>query len=94
MQKLIGMVLAGAAMTVVAQGVAPGTTTPVPAGEVPVKKVAVFVQNRTRERAMDDEIDGIRDRLAASLAAVDGMEVLDSALIADTFRRYKVTTDE
>lgn len=94
MKKLIGMVLAGAAMTVVAQGVAPGTTTPVPATEVPVKKVAVFVQNRTRERAMDDEIDGIRDRLAASLAAVDGMEVLDSAQIADTFRKYKVTTDE
>ena len=94
MKKLIGMVLAGAAMTVVAQGVAPGTATPVPATEVPVKKVAVFVQNRTRERAMDDEIDGIRDRLAASLAAVDGMEVLDSAQIADTFRKYKVTTDE
>ena len=94
MKKLIGMVLAGAAMTVVAQGVAPGTTTPVPATEVPVKKVAVFVQNRTRERAMDVVFDGIRDRLAASLAAVDGMEVLDSAQIADTFRRYKVTTDE
>ena len=94
MKKLIGMVLAGAAMAVCAQDAAPGTATPVPAGEVPVKKVAVFVQNRTRERAMDDEIDGIRDRLAASLAAVDGMEVLDSAQIADTFRKYKVTTDE
>lgn len=95
MKKLIGMVLAGAAMAVGAQEVAPaGAVTPVPAGEVPVKKVAVFVQNRTRERAMDDEIDGIRDRLAASLAAVDGMEVLDSAQIADTFRKYKVTADE
>ena len=94
MKKLIGMVLAGAAMAVCAQDVAPGTATPVPSTEVPVKKVAVFVQNRTRERAMDDEIDGIRDRLAASLAAVDGMEVLDSAQIADTFRKYKVTADE
>ena len=94
MKKLIGMVLAGAAMTVCAQGVAPGTATPVPSTEVPVKKVAVFVQNRTRERAFDDEIDGIRDRLTASLAAVDGMEVLDSAQIADTFRKYKVSTDE
>ena len=94
MKKLIGMVLAGAAMAVCAQDVAPGTVTPVPSTEVPVKKVAVFVQNRTRERAMDDEIDGIRDRLAASLAAVDGMEVLDSAQIADTFRKYTVTTDE
>ena len=94
MKKLIGIVLTGAAMTVGAQNVAPGTATPVPAAEVPVKKVAVFVQNRTRERAMDDEIDGIRDRLSASLAAVDGMEVLDSSQIADTFRKYKVTTDE
>ena len=94
MKKLIGMVLAGAAMAVVAQDVVPGTATPVPADEVPVKRVAVFVQNRTRERAIDDEIDGIRDRLTASLAAVDGMEVLDSAQIADTFRKYKVTTDE
>ena len=88
MKKLIGMVLAGAAMAVVAQEQV------VPADEIPVKKVAVFVQNRTRMPVMDDEIDGIRDRLAASLAAVDGMEVLDSAQVADTFRRYKVTTDE
>lgn len=94
MKKLIGMILTGAAMAVGAQDAVPGTATPVPPAEVPVKKVAVFVQNRTRERAMDDEIDGIRDRLAASLAAVDGMEVLDSAQIADTFRKYKVTTDE
>ena len=94
MKKLIGMVLAGAAMAVVAQEVTSGTATPVPSTEVPVKKVAVFVQNRTRMPAMDDEIDGIRDRLTASLAAVDGMEVLDSAQIADTFRKYKVSTDE
>ena len=94
MKKLIGMVLAGAAMAVCAQDVAPGTATQVPSTEVPVKRIAVFVQNRTRERAMDDEVDGIRDRLAASLAAVDGMEVLDSAQIADTFRKYKVTADE
>ena len=92
--KMIGVVLTGAAMAVCAQDVVPGTVTPVPSTEVPVKRVAVFVQNRTRERAMDDEIDGIRDRLAASLAAVDGMEVLDSAQIADTFRKYKVTADE
>ena len=87
MKKLIGMVLTGAAMAVCAQDVASGTATQVPSTEVPVKRIAVFVQNRTRERAMDDEIDGIRDRLAASLAAVDGMEVLDSAQIADTFRK-------
>ena len=43
---------------------------------------------------MDDEIDGIRDRLAAALAEVDGFSVVDSAQVADTFRRYKVTVDE
>ena len=96
MKKLIGMVLAGAAMAAAAQEVASaGAVTPVPAGEVPVKKVAIFVQNRvTRVPGLDDEVDGIRDRLAASLAAVDGIEIYDSAQIADTFRRYKVTTDE
>lgn len=94
MKKLFGIMLSAAAITASAQVAAPGTVTPVPEGTVPVKKVAVFVQNRTRERAMDDEIDGIRDRLTASLAAVDGIEVFDSAQIADTFRRYKVTTDE
>ena len=95
MKKLMSMVvLTGAALAALAQEATPGAVTPVPAAEIPVKKVAVFVQNRTRERAMDDEIDGIRDRLTASLAAVDGMEVLDSAQIADTFRKYKVTTDE
>ena len=94
MKKLIGMVLAGAAMAVSAQVVAPGTVTPVPAGEIPAKKVAVFVQNRTREKAIDDEIDGIRDRLTASLAAVDGLQVIDSSQIADAFRKYKVMADE
>ncbi len=37
------------------------------AAEAPQKKVAVFVQNRTRVPGMDDEIDGIRDRLAAAI---------------------------
>lgn len=63
-------------------------------GLADVKKVAVFVQNRTNMPAIDDEIDGIRDRLAASLAGIEGISVFDSAQIADTFRRYKVTTDE
>ena len=95
MKKLMGLVvLAGAALAATAQEAAPGAVTPVPAGEIPVKKVAVFVQNRTRERAIDDEVDGIRDRFTAALAAVDGLQVVDSAQVADTFRRYKVTTDE
>ena len=44
MKELIGAVFAGAAMAVSAQVAAPGTVTPVPAGEIPAKKVAVFVQ--------------------------------------------------
>ena len=90
MKKLIGMVLAGAALAAMAQE----TVKPVPADQIPQKKVAVFVQNRTRERALDDEVDGIRDRLCAALAAVDGLQLVDSAQVADTFRKYKVTADE
>jgi len=55
------------------------------------KKIAVFVQNRTRVAGMDDEIDGVRDRLGAALAEVDGFEVVDSAQVADAFTRYKVS---
>ncbi|MBP5284969.1 MAG: PEGA domain-containing protein [Kiritimatiellae bacterium] len=58
------------------------------------KTIAVFVQNRTKVAGMDDEVDGVRDRLAAALAEVDGFAVMDSAQVADTFRRYKVTVDE
>jgi len=58
------------------------------------KKVAVFVQNRTRVPGMDDEVDGIRDRLAAALAATDAVIVMDSAEVADSFARWKVTTEE
>lgn len=90
MKRLIGMILAGAAMAAGAQE----TAKPVPAEEIPVKKVAVFVQNRTREKTLDDEVDGIRDRFIAALAAVDGLRLVDSAQVADTFRRYKVNTDE
>lgn len=59
-----------------------------------LKKIAVFVQNRTRVAGMDDEVDGVRDRLSASLAEVDGLAIVDSAQVVDTFRRYKVTTAE
>ena len=59
-----------------------------------LKKIAVFVQNRTRVAGMDDEMDGLRDRLAAALAEIEGFAVMDSAQVADTFRSYKVTTDE
>ena len=62
--------------------------------EPQLKTIAVFVQNRTKVAGMDDEIDGIRDRLAVALAEVDGFSVVDSAQVADTFRRYKVTVAE
>ena len=62
--------------------------------EAAPKKIAVFVQNRTRVAGMDDEMDGVRDRLSAALAEVDGFEVVDSAQVADSFRRYKVTVAE
>ena len=55
---------------------------------------SVFVQNRTRVPGMDDEVDGVRDRLAAAFAEVEGFSVVDSAQAVDTFRRYKVTVDE
>lgn len=91
MKKLISSVVALVSMVALAQEV---PTEPNAQASASVKKVAIFVQNRTRVPGMDDEIDGIRDRLAASLAAVEGIEVCDSAQIADTFRRYKVTTEE
>lgn len=59
-----------------------------------LKTIAVFVQNRTRVPGMDDEVDGVRDRLAAAFAEVEGFSVVDSAQAIDTFRRYKVTVDE
>ena len=58
------------------------------------KKVAVFVLNRTRVPGMDDETEGVRDRLSASLAEVDGLSVVDSALVADTYKRWKTTVAE
>ena len=58
------------------------------------RKIAVFVQNRTRVAGMDDEMDGVRDRLCAALAEVDGFAVVDSAQVADAFSRYKITVAE
>jgi len=64
------------------------------AQEVTPKKVAVFVQNRTRVAGMDDEMDGIRDRLGAAIAGTGELTVVDSSFSVDTFRRWKVTTEE
>ncbi len=59
-----------------------------------VKKIAVFVQNRTKVPGMDDEVDGVRDRLSSALAEVEGLSIVDSTHIADVFRRFKVTVNE
>ena len=61
---------------------------------VPVNpKVAIFVKNQTRVPGMNDEVDGIRDRIGAELAG-SGMIIMDQAEIVSGFNRYKVTTDE
>ena len=56
-------------------------------------KIAIFVKNQTRVPGMDDEVDGVRDRISAELAGA-GLIVLDKAEIADGFNRFKVTTAE
>ena len=42
---------------------------------------------------MDDQVDGIRDRLAAEVSGLDFI-ILDSAEIGAAFNRYKITTAE
>ena len=42
---------------------------------------------------MDDQVDGIRDRLAAEVSGMDFI-ILDSAEIGAAFNRYKITTAE
>lgn len=56
-------------------------------------KIAIFVKNQTRVAGMDDEVDGVRDRISAELAGA-GLIVLDKAEIADGFNRFKITTAE
>lgn len=56
-------------------------------------KIAIFVKNQTRVTGMDDEVDGVRDRISAELAGA-GLIVLDKAEIADGFNRFKITTAE
>jgi hypothetical protein len=56
-------------------------------------KIAIFVKNQTRTAGMDDEVDGVRDRIAAELAGA-GLIVMDKAEITDGFNRFKVTTAE
>lgn len=55
--------------------------------------MAVFVKNHTKTRGLDDEVDGIRDRLAAEVSGL-GFAVMDSAEIGAAFNRFKITTKE
>lgn len=56
-------------------------------------KIAIFVKNQTKTQGMDDEVDGVRDRISAELAGA-GLIVMDKAEIVDGFNRFKTTTDE
>ena len=55
--------------------------------------VAIFVKNNTKTVGMDDEVDGIRDRLAAELAGLD-FEVMDGAEIGAAFFQSKILSEE
>jgi len=59
----------------------------------PEPKIAIFVKNQTTVKGLDDEVDGIRDRITAELAGA-GMIVMDAQELASSFDRYKVTTAE
>lgn len=64
---------------------------PPPPQKAPV--MAIFVKNHTKTAGMDDQVDGIRDRLAAEVSGMDFI-VMDSAEIGAAFNRYKITTEE
>jgi len=64
---------------------------PPPPPKMPV--MAIFVKNNTKTAGMDDQVDGIRDRLAAEVSGLDFI-VMDSAEIGAAFNRYKITTAE
>ena len=64
---------------------------PPPPPKAPV--MAIFVKNHTKTAGMDDQVDGIRDRLAAEVSGMDFI-VMDSAEIGAAFNRYKITTAE
>ena len=64
---------------------------PPPPAKPPV--MAIFVKNHTKTAGMDDQVDGIRDRLAAEVSGMDFI-VMDSAEIGAAFNRYKITTAE
>lgn len=50
------------------------------------KKIAVFVQNKSGVPALDAQTDGIRERIVAAFAEVEGFRVADATLAADAFK--------
>ncbi len=50
------------------------------------KKIAVFVQNKSGVPALDAQTDGIRERIVAAFAEVEGFQVVDATLAADAFK--------
>lgn len=64
-----------------------------PPAELQTPRVAIFVKNQSTKRYLDDEIDPLRDYVSAELAG-EGMIVLDAKEIAESFTRYKITTQE
>ncbi len=63
---------------------------PQPQPKTPV--MAIFVKNNTKVAGMNDEVDGIRDRLAAELAGLNFV-VMDSAEIGAAFFQSKIPAE-
>jgi hypothetical protein len=66
---------------------------PRPEPPKPAPRVAIFVKNQSTKLFLNDEVDAMRDTIAAELAGL-GMVILDSSQVVEEFRRYKVTTME
>lgn len=56
-----------------------------------IPTIAIFVKNQTKTLGLDDEVDGIRDRLATEIAGLE-LRILDPTEIVAAFSRAKVTT--
>lgn len=50
------------------------------------RRIAVFVQNKSGVPALDAQTDGIRERIAAAFAEVEGFQVVEATLAADAFK--------
>lgn len=66
---------------------------PKPEPARPSPRVAIFVKNQSTKLFLSEEVDPVRDVIAAELAG-QGMVIMDTAQVVEEFRRYKVTTTE